>query len=92
MAYPPPRSARGRAPVRAQSTLGTLQELIALSKRRPSGLNVTATVRGSLPDPTTELLRTRSGQIDRRSVTVIGVICPPDDESDRHLRSAASLE
>jgi tripartite-type tricarboxylate transporter receptor subunit TctC len=41
--------------------VNSLQELIALSKQRPGGLNVAAAFRGSLPDLTTELLRTRSG-------------------------------
>lgn len=39
----------------------SLQDLIALSKRQPGGFNVAAAFRGSVPDLTTELFRTRSG-------------------------------
>jgi tripartite-type tricarboxylate transporter receptor subunit TctC len=41
----------------------SLQDLIALSKQRPGGLNVAAAFRGSLPDLTTELFRARSGAV-----------------------------
>jgi tripartite-type tricarboxylate transporter receptor subunit TctC len=41
--------------------VNSLQELIALSKQTPGGLNVAAAFRGSLPDLTTELFRARSG-------------------------------
>jgi tripartite-type tricarboxylate transporter receptor subunit TctC len=40
--------------------VSSLPELIALSKQTPGGLNVAAAFRGSLPDLTTELFRTRS--------------------------------
>lgn len=39
----------------------SLADLIALSKQQPGGFNVAAAFRGSLPDLTTELFRTRSG-------------------------------
>lgn len=41
--------------------VNSLQELIALSTQKSGGLNVAAAFRGSLPDLTTELFRTRSG-------------------------------
>ena len=41
--------------------VNSLQDLIALSKRQPGGLNVAAAFPGSLPDLTTELFRRRSG-------------------------------
>ena len=44
-------------------SVNSLQELIALSKQRAEGLNVVAAFRGSLPDLTTELFRTRSGAV-----------------------------
>jgi tripartite-type tricarboxylate transporter receptor subunit TctC len=43
--------------------VNSLQELIALSKQSPGGLNVAAAFRGSLPDLTTELFRARSGAV-----------------------------
>ena len=42
-------------------SVNSLQELIALSRQRPGGLNVAAEFRGSLPDLTAELFRARSG-------------------------------
>jgi tripartite-type tricarboxylate transporter receptor subunit TctC len=39
----------------------SLEQLVALSKHTPGGFNVAAAFRGSLPDLTTELFRTRSG-------------------------------
>lgn len=47
--------------VSSKLPVNSLQELIAISKQRPQGLNVAAAFRGSLPDLTTELFRTRSG-------------------------------
>ena len=43
--------------------VNSLQDLIALSKQRPGGLNVAAAFRGSMPDLTTELFRSRSGAV-----------------------------
>jgi tripartite-type tricarboxylate transporter receptor subunit TctC len=40
--------------------VNSLQDLIALSKQRPGGLDVAAAFRGSMPDLTTELFRSRS--------------------------------
>lgn len=47
--------------VSGELPVNSLQDLIALSKQIPGGLNVAAAFRGSLPDLTTELLRARSG-------------------------------
>jgi tripartite-type tricarboxylate transporter receptor subunit TctC len=41
--------------------VNSLPELIGLSKRQPTGLNVAAGFRGSMPHLTTELFRSRSG-------------------------------
>jgi tripartite-type tricarboxylate transporter receptor subunit TctC len=49
--------------VSAELPVTSLQELIALSKQRPGGLNVAAAFRGSLPDLTTELFRARTGAV-----------------------------
>jgi tripartite-type tricarboxylate transporter receptor subunit TctC len=43
--------------------VNSLQDLIALSKQRPGGLDVAAAFRGSMPDLTTELFRSRSGAV-----------------------------